>query len=123
LLGRGEVSRPSDINLVVLRGRLGADPELREFESGSRLIRYLVVLRSEAPRRRTDVVPVVVWDPPDDLWERSGLYEWSFWGVGSVQRRYFEGPEGRTSRIEVVAEQVRVAEPLVAAGSEIPAGV
>ncbi len=28
------------------------------------------------------------------------------WVCGSVQRRYWESPDGRRSRIEVVAEQV-----------------
>jgi single-stranded DNA-binding protein len=28
------------------------------------------------------------------------------WVCGSVQRRYWESPEGRRSRVEVVAEQV-----------------
>ncbi|HEX6946082.1 MAG TPA: single-stranded DNA-binding protein [Acidimicrobiia bacterium] len=104
-----------DINLVVLRGRLAADPECRVFDSGSRLIRYLVTIRSEQPRKRVDVVPVTLWDPPDDLWDHPGTLEDGFWAVGSVQRRYWEGPEGRRSRIEVVAEQVVVEDAVASA--------
>ena len=38
-----------DLNLVVLCGRLAAPAEIRQFESGSRLARYLVTVRSEEP--------------------------------------------------------------------------
>jgi single-stranded DNA-binding protein len=111
-----------DINLVVLRGRLAADPECRTFDSGSRLIRYLVTVRQELPRRRVDVVPVTLWDPPDELWDEPGVFEDRLWAVGSIQRRYWEGPEGRRSRIEVVAEQVQVDRPVVLAGADGEAG-
>ena len=53
-----------DLNLIVLCGRLAVPPEIKVFESGTRLIRYLVTVRSEAPRRRVDVIPVSMWDPP-----------------------------------------------------------
>ena len=95
-----------DLNVVVLCGRLAAPPECRTFDSGSRLIRYLVAIRTEQPKRRIDVVPVTLWDPPDELWDSPGESDGRFWAVGAVQRRYWEGPEGRRSRIEVVAEQV-----------------
>ena len=97
-----------DLNLVVLCGRLAVDPELKTFDSGTRLIRLLVTVRSDEPRRRVDVVPVTVWDPPDELVE--GLPEKGrrVWVCGSVQRRFWEAPEGRRSRLEVVAEQVNV---------------
>jgi single-stranded DNA-binding protein len=97
-----------DLNLVVLCGRLASDPEQRFFDSGSRLIRYLVVTRADHPRRRLDVVPVTFWDPPDDLWAEPGEKEMRLWACGSVQRRFWESPDGRRSRLEVVAESVVV---------------
>lgn len=95
-----------DLNLIVLCGRLAVDGELRVFDSGARLIRYLVTVRVDHPRRRIDVVPVTLWDPPDDLVDTPGLKSERIWVCGSVQRRYWESPDGRRSRIEVVAEQV-----------------
>ena len=95
-----------DLNLIVLCGRLAVDGELRVFDSGSKLIRYLVTVRVDFPRRRVDVVPVALWDPPDDLVDRPGEKGERVWVCGSVQRRYWEGSDGRRSRIEVVAEQV-----------------
>ncbi len=95
-----------DCNLVVLSGKLAAVPELRVFESGSRLVRYLVTVRSDAPRRRVDVVPVTWWDPPDAVADELPEPGREMWVTGMVQRRFWETEEGRRSRLEVVAYQV-----------------
>lgn len=97
-----------DLNLVVLCGRLATEPELRLLDTGSRLLRLLVIVHSEAPRRRVDVVPVTLWDPDDDLVADLPGKGRRVWICGSVQRRFWEEPEGRRSRLEVVAEQVHV---------------
>lgn len=99
-----------DLNLIVLCGRLAVDPEFRVFDSGTRLIRYLVTVRAEASRKRVDVVPVTLWDPPDDLADEPGEKGDRVWICGSVQRRFWESPDGRRSRVEVVAEQVTLKE-------------
>lgn len=95
-----------DLNLIVLCGRLAVDAEVRVFESGTRLIRYLVTARVDYPRSRVDVIPVTLWDPGDELVEAPGVKGERVWVCGSVQRRYWESPDGRRSRVEVVAEQV-----------------
>jgi single-stranded DNA-binding protein len=95
-----------DLNLMVLCGQLASDAELRVFDSGTRLIRYLIVVRADQPRRRTDVIPVTLWDPPDDLVDELGEKGQRLWACGSMQRRFWESPDGRTSRIEIVAEQI-----------------
>ncbi len=97
-----------DLNLIVLCGRLAVPPEIKVFESGTRLVRYLVTVRSEEPRRRVDVIPVTMWDPPQDLIEEPVETGRRIWVCGSVQRRFWEAPDGRRSRIEVVAEQVTI---------------
>jgi single-stranded DNA-binding protein len=99
-----------DLNLVVLCGRIATEPEIRIFESGTRLIRYLVTVRSEAPRRRVDVVPVTLWDPTDEEVDEPGERGRRIWICGSVQRRFWESPDGRRSRLEVIAEQVNLKE-------------
>ncbi len=99
-----------DLNLTVLFGRIATDPEIRVFDSGTRLIRYLITVRSEAPRRRVDVVPVTLWDPSDEQVEAPGDRGERIWICGSVQRRFWESPDGRRSRLEVVAEQVTIHE-------------
>lgn len=95
-----------DLNLVVLAGRLAAPPEIRQFESGARLVRYLVTVRSEEPVRRVDVVPVTLWDPADDLLDADPQPGTQVWVAGSVQRRFWSAEEGRRSRLELVADQV-----------------
>lgn len=99
-----------DLNLVVLCGRLATDPELRAFDSGAQLARLLVTVRSDEPRRRVDVVPVTLWDPPEEFLADPPLKGQRVWVCGSVQRRFWESPDGRRSRLEVVAEQVNVKE-------------
>jgi single-stranded DNA-binding protein len=96
-----------DLNLAVIAGTLSAPPEIRTFESGTKLARYLVTVRSTEPRRRVDVVPVVHWDPPD-----SGPAEEldrgdRVWIVATVQRRFWNGSDGRRSRLEIVAHHVQ----------------
>lgn len=93
-----------DLNLAVLAGRLATTPELRTFDSGARLVRVLVTVRSERPTPRIDVVPVCLWDPPEDLADAAAADR--VWVSGRVQRRFQDGPEGRRSRLEVVADQV-----------------
>jgi single-stranded DNA-binding protein len=95
-----------DLNLIVLCGRLTVDGELRVFDSGTRLLRYLVTTRVDYPRRRVDAIPVTLWDPPDDLLDDPGVKGERVWVCGSVQRRHQDGPDGRRSHLEVVAEQV-----------------
>jgi single-stranded DNA-binding protein len=95
-----------DLNLVVLCGQLATDAEVRVFDSGTRLIRYLVVLRVGHPRKRTDVIPVTLWKPGDELAAEPGVKGDRVWVCGAVQRRYWESPDGRRSRVEVIAEQV-----------------
>lgn len=95
-----------DLNLIVLCGQLATDAELRVFDSGTKLIRYLVTIRTDYPRKRTDVIPVTLWDPPEEYVDEPGEKGQRIWVCGQMQRRYWESPDGRRSRVEVVAEQV-----------------
>ncbi len=100
-----------DLNLVILLGKLAASPELREFESGSTLLRSLVAVRSDGPRRRVDVVPVTLWDPAPDHELLTAAVGETVWVTGSVQRRFWSSTEGRRSRLEVVAHHVQIYAP------------
>ena len=97
-----------DFNVVVLSGRLAAPPELRVFESGLRLARYLITVRADEPRRRVDVVPVTLWEPSDEVLSPSPEVGQRIWAAGSVQRRFWSNPDGRRSRLEIVAEQIQL---------------
>ena len=97
-----------DLNIVVLAGHIASEPERRTFASGSRLLRLLVAVRQSEPRRRVDVLPVSLWDPPDDLWEKQLGVGDRAWVAGSVQRRFWAAEEGRRSRLELIAQQIQV---------------
>lgn len=94
-----------DLNLVVIAGRLAAAPEVRVFDGGSTLVRYLVTTRTEEPRRRIDVVPAVLWDADEEAtqFQRGDR----IWIAGAVQRRFWSDDHSRHSRIEVVAHHVQ----------------
>ena len=97
-----------DLNLVVLAGRIAAEPEIRVFDSGATLIRFLVTVRSEEPRHRLDVIPVVQWNPdPDDV-PAGSVRGRSVWVAGSVQRRFWSVGDGHESRVEIVAHEVAI---------------
>ena len=100
-----------DFNVVVLSGRLAAPPELREFESGSRLVRSLVTVRSDTPRRRVDVVPVTLWDPDPDVAILGASVGDGVWVAAAVQRRFWTETERRMSRLEIVARDIEVRRP------------
>jgi single-stranded DNA-binding protein len=88
------------MNLVVLAGRVATDPEIRTFDSGAQLLRLMVTVKQKHPTRRVDVVPVTYWDPPR---KRETV-----WLTGQLQRRYRESPDGRRSRLELVAHRITV---------------
>jgi single-stranded DNA-binding protein len=97
-----------DMNVLVLFGKLAAPPELRTFESGSSLVRSLVTVRTATPRRRVDVVPVVLWEPDPAhplLVAPAGT---KVFAVCSVQRRFWTVGEERQSRIELVARHIEL---------------
>jgi single-stranded DNA-binding protein len=97
-----------DLNLAVIAGTLAAPPEIREFESGSRLIRFLITTRVEEPRRRTDVVPVTLWDPEDALVAADLPPGQRMWAAGALQRRFWSTADGRRRRLEFVAHAVQL---------------
>lgn len=108
-----------DLNLTVIAGTLAAPPEVRTFESGTSMARLLVVVRTTEPTKRTDVLPVVVWSPDDDLLDLDRGDR--VWCVGAAQRRFWSAPEGRRSRIELVAHHVEVIGTAVPTG-DLPTG-
>jgi single-stranded DNA-binding protein len=95
-----------DLNLAVIAGSLSAPPEIRTFDSGARLARYLITVRSTEPRSRVDVLPVVDWDPDDEDAISTLDRGDRIWTVCSVQRRFWSAAEGRRSKIEIVAHHV-----------------
>lgn len=103
-----DLNMPIDRNVLVLNGRLAAAPDYRVLESGSRMARLLVAVRSDEPHSRLDVLPVVWWEPEDEFVTAPPEVGSRVWITGSVQRRYWESADGRRSKLEVVAAHVSV---------------
>lgn len=110
-----------DLNLFVVAGRIAAPPELREFDDGSRLLRYLITATTTEPSRRVDVLPIVKWDPPTALVADPGEPGRPVWACGAVQRRFWSDTAGRRSRIELVASVVEMeTEVVIAVDDAVP---
>lgn len=92
-----------DVNEVELCGRVVAPAELRVTTAGDRTLRILVVCRNDAPPR-IDVVPAMLPDPDPDArvpepGDRVRVR-------GRLQRMVDDAPNGRRSRLEVVARSI-----------------
>ena len=107
-----------DMNIVVLCGKLAAPPELRVLESGSSNVRALVTVRMTAPRRRVDVVPMILWNPDPGHALLAAPTGSQVFAVCAIQRRFWTAGDERQSKLEIVARHVEVAE-----GSKALAGV
>jgi single-stranded DNA-binding protein len=97
-----------DLNLVVIAGRIAAEPDIQTFESGATLMRLLVTVRSEEPRRRLDVIPVVQWNPDADTIPDEPVRGRQVWVVGALQRRFWSTDERRLSKVEIVAHEIAI---------------
>lgn len=95
-----------DLNLVALCGRLAAPPELTHLDSGASRIRLLLAVRSMPPAPRIDLLPVIMWKPPDELLTLESNER--VWVTGMLQRRFWEapGPGRRASSVQVVAHRI-----------------
>ena len=71
------------------------------------MIRYLITIRSKGARRRVDVLPVTLWDPPAELLDVAHSKGKRVFVAGAVQRRFWTVDGGKSSRIEVVAQHVQ----------------
>ena len=85
-----------DMNLAVILGVLASDPVRLE---PSETVRYLVEVKSETPRRRVDVLPVLFY-PASGVPAPTGKAGDRFWASCAVIRR--------GDRLELVAEVVTV---------------
>ena len=93
------------VNVVVLAGRLSADPEFAELPSGDTVAR----LRLQVPEAGKRVLPL-----PVAAWDRAARKQCERLGKGDavmvrghLVRRFFKGQGGGRSLMEVVASEVK----------------
>jgi single-strand DNA-binding protein len=104
----------SDLNRVLLTGRLAADPELRYTQSGRPVVNFRIAVNrrwlnpeSGAWEEEATFVPVVVWGKQAETCA-SYLHKGRLVGVdGRLRIRTFETQDGERRRVaEVVAQSV-----------------
>ncbi len=109
-----------DVNEVTVEGRLSAPPDVRELDSGARLVLLRVVAR-RPDGTRVDSLPVAVGPAPArgqrrapgqasarEVDRAAKLAEDDRVRVtGFLQRRFWDANGVRRSRLQVVAETVR----------------
>jgi single-stranded DNA-binding protein len=97
-----------DMNLVVIAGRLAADPEIRIGGDGGSSLKLLVTVASggDSSPRRLDVVPAVLWK--DDVHDIAAAVKGDrVWCVGALQRTFHtDGRDGHQSRMQVAIHEV-----------------
>lgn len=93
------------VNVVVLAGRLSADPQFAEMPSGDRVAR----LRLQVPEAGKRVLPL-----PVAAWDRSARRDCerltkgdAVMVRGHLVRRFFRGDGGGRAHMEVVASEVK----------------
>lgn len=95
------------VNRVILVGRLGCDPQVRQTSGGRRLCTFPVATSYRADgRQKTEWHQVAAWEELADSCGKylgkgrlvyvEGRLRWWSWGEGEEQRR----------RVEVVAERI-----------------
>lgn len=108
-----------DVNEIVVEGRLSGPPDVRELESGVRLVLLKVVAR-RPDGSRVDSLPVAVGPAPErgqrrtpgqasarEVNRAAKLAEGDRVRVtGFLQRRFWDAGGVRRSRLQVVAETV-----------------
>lgn len=114
-----ETVETTDLNHVAIEGRLSADPEVKDLESGDRVVILRVVAR-RPDGSRVDSLPVAVGPPPAkgqrrapgqagrrEVTRASKLAEGDRVHVeGFLQRRFWAAGGVRRSRLQVVAETI-----------------
>ncbi|MGH2711619.1 MAG: single-stranded DNA-binding protein [Actinomycetota bacterium] len=93
------------VNVVVLAGKLSADPDFAEMPSGDTVAR----LRLQVPEagKRALPLPVAAWDrAPRKGCERLGKGD-AVMVRGHLVRRFFKGSGGGRTIMEVIASEVK----------------
>lgn len=101
----------SQINVVVLSGRIGADPELRHTNSGKavanfRLANNRSVKKGEDWEDETSWFSVIVWERQGELLVQKAKKGDLVTVHGRLQERTWEDDGQKRSKIEVIAEKV-----------------
>jgi single-strand DNA-binding protein len=104
------------VNKVILLGRLGSDPEVKQIPSGSTVANFSIATSEEwkdknsgEKQERTEWHRIVAWDKLGQMCGRSLHKGSQVYIEGRVQTRSWEGQDGNKRwTTEIVAQMVRI---------------
>lgn len=99
------------MNLVILTGRLTADPELKYTQSGKAFARFSLAVNRSYNREETDFINCVAWDKRAEL-AAEYLRKGNQAGIqGTIRVRSYDDDAGQKRRItEVLVENIEFLE-------------
>jgi single-strand DNA-binding protein len=99
------------VNMIVLTGRLTADPELKYTQSGKAYAKFSLAVSRRYNREETDFVNIVCWEKKAELVSQY-INKGSLVAVtGSLRIRSYEDEKGAKKKItEVLADNIEFLE-------------
>lgn len=94
------------MNKAILMGRLTADPEMRQTQSGVSCARFTIAINRRFQKDETDFINCVAWRQTADFICKYFAKGNMIAVVGSIQTRTWEGQDGKKNyATEVVADE------------------
>ena len=94
------------MNKAILMGRLTADPEMRQTQSGVSCARFSIAINRRFQKDETDFINCVAWRQTADFICKYFAKGNMIAVVGSIQTRTWEGQDGKKNyATEVVADE------------------
>ena len=99
------------LNVVVLMGRLTADPEVKTTPNGNSVCSFSIAVNRSHDREKTDFVDVVAWRNTAEFVGKYFSKGQMIVVKGALQTRTYEDKEGQKRKVtEVLAENVEFGE-------------
>lgn len=107
------------MNVVILTGRLTAEPEMKYTQSGKSYAKFSLAVNRRYNREETDFVNIVAWEKKAELVSQH-LHKGSLVGItGSLRIRSYEDDQGVKKRItEVLLDNLEFLESKKSGGDE-----
>lgn len=103
----------ANLNLVMLMGNLGNDPELRFTPNGNPVCTFRIAINRTyttegEQRKETEWVPIVTWNKLAERCNQFLVKGRNVYVSGSLKTRSWQGDDGKkVSRTEVIAREVK----------------
>jgi len=111
------------LNKVILVGRLTRDPEVRYTQKGTALASFSIAVNTGfGEKKRTDFVPIVVWDKLAEICGNNLIKGSKVLAEGRLQISEYEKDGQKRRTTEVVAQNIEFLESKVVQTSQVQKG-